>query len=1508
VYSSFVQGGAANYDVFLSYSRADAAAAGTLRSRLAEAGLSAFLDRYGLPAGQPWQPWLEQHLGSCRALVVLVGPKGFGEWQHREIQLGLDRQASVAKSGRAFPVIPVLLPKVENDAIPVGRFLNLNTWVDLRNGLDDPEGLQRLAAGAQGQTIDKAAAEKLLAGLSPYRGLLPFREQDGGLFFGRQRFVDEVVRKVGQCTTTNVVAVIGRSGSGKSSILYAGLFPALRRERGLAGQSVWQTLDLRPRDGPLQELALVFNPPNPDLGPVDRRAELNRLANRLRNREVSLAELVRDRLRDDPGSTRLLLYVDQWEELYTLATPREINTDEDRARAVDAKLFIDLVLEAAAKSPCTLALSVRSDFYPDLQSHDGLRVAVQENQVSLGTMNEAELRDVIEGPPTAHGASVDAKLTEKLIRDIGLDPASGRSDEYDIGKLPLLEYALEQAWARRTGPRISLADYPGLEQALEERANALYGRLSAEEQAAAKRLFVSLVTPGEGREDTRRRIDMPEGAAMRSVVETFAGTEARLVVTDQSDGRRSVEVSHEALIRHWDRLRTWIDENRDNLRTRDFVRANRTEWLKHDRDPNLLDLPRLHLEAAKKLRDQPGDVVIDEVRDYIDAALERQRWKQEADQAKQRKELEKAQRLARAERTAKEAAEAAVRAEAEARTAAEQRTLAETQARQAAEHAAIDAKARAAAEADKASAERKARETAETAADAEQAAKLQAQASASKLRKALSTVAALGTVALIAFGISLYYFKQASRETIRATELAKERQSAFELATKRAQETQLALDRANEALARAIQNDLVFDVGPRTARTRNALWELALSADVIKSNYFKILKDNPGEVSRIAAGFAEVYRATAMQKLPTDEAAKLVEVVIDNFSKIRDLNTGVRNSNINAGLEELHLLTPFGAELQIQAAIDRAALEISQTSDPRALEALARAVEALPPKLSDAQAQATIKSILDKIEKTDDPNALLPLAQAAEALSPQLSDAQAQAAIKPILDRIQNTGDPSALGTLAQAVEALSPQLSDAQAQAAIKPILDKIQRTDDPSALEALAQGVEALSPKLSEAQAQAAIKPILDKIQKTDDPSALRTLAQAVEALSPKLSDAQAQAAIKLILYKIQKTVDPSALEKLAQAAAALSPKLSDAQAEVAIKLILDKIQKTDDSNALEKLAQAVEALSPKLSDAQAQATIKPILDKIQKTDDSSALEKLAQAVEALPPKLSDTQAQAAIKGIFDKIQTTDRRAGLLLLAEAVSRLPLKLSDAQAQAALAPVFDDYTPGGLRPVAEAFRDLAPQLSDAQAQAAIKPVLDKIKATENSDELSDQLASLAEIIVQLVPKLSDAQAQAALEPILDKIKELEISDGFSYALGEFANVLQVLAQKLTEPQARGASDLARAALAWSSTREEAADWARALIALLTQAADPDRTKKLVAAVVYPTAAGEATEVLLEAIHGKRGANLFWLAQRYPEVLQPPICPDPPLQFEISGLKCPDTARASAAPHPEPHEK
>jgi hypothetical protein len=199
---------------------------------------------------------------------------------------------------------------------------------------------------------------------------------------------------------------------------------------------------------------------------------------------------------------------------------------------------------------------------------------------------------------------------------------------------------------------------------------------------------VSLVTPGEGREDTRARIDMPDDAPMRAVIATFAGSEARLLVTDQTEGRRSVEVSHEALIRHWKDLRQWIDANRDNMRTRARLKDDRAEWLKRDRDPDLLRIPSLHLKEVQRLSDEPGDVHTDDIKDYIDALLNhdrRRREKEERDrEAEQRRELELANERAEAarhladERARSEETERRLRLEAEeaARRADEQRATA----------------------------------------------------------------------------------------------------------------------------------------------------------------------------------------------------------------------------------------------------------------------------------------------------------------------------------------------------------------------------------------------------------------------------------------------------------------------------------------------------------------------------------------------------------------------------------------------------------------------------------------------------------------------------------------------------------------------------------------------------------------------------------------------------------------------------------------------------------------
>ena len=280
--------------------------------------------------------------------------------------------------------------------------------------------------------------------------------------------------------------------------------------------------------------------------------------------------------------------------------------------------FIDLLLHAARTSPCTVVLTARADFYADLLRHEALAAAVPPGLVNLGPLSGDDLARAIREPATAVGLTVDGPLVETL-----LDAVAG-----DSGKLPLLEYALKETWqhSRKREPRdtrLSLDDYGaagGIDGAIAQRADELYGALDEAGQSAARRLFVSLVTPGEGREDTRARVVLPDDPAMAAVVRTFSGAEARLLVTgdhavlDAGAAARLVEISHETLIREWQPLKDWVAANRETLRRRERVRDWLAAWDERGRDPSLLLPPGLALEEGRELLEDHGDVLVDEVR------------------------------------------------------------------------------------------------------------------------------------------------------------------------------------------------------------------------------------------------------------------------------------------------------------------------------------------------------------------------------------------------------------------------------------------------------------------------------------------------------------------------------------------------------------------------------------------------------------------------------------------------------------------------------------------------------------------------------------------------------------------------------------------------------------------------------------------------------------------------------------------------------------------------------
>ena len=213
-----------SYDVFVSYSRVDGRHAAEIDSVLRDKGLKTFFDRRNLAPGLPWVRELEHAIGAAKAAIVLIGPRGLGNTQQYERELAIVRQTH----DPGFPIVPVILPG--NTADPPFDFLRVLTWIDFSHASrlsDAPDVIEQLLAAIQG---GKTLAEGAREAICPYRGLDAFREEDSAFFFGRgsaddpESTIGELVRKVHEHP---FVMVVGRSGSGKSSLVYAGLLPAL---------------------------------------------------------------------------------------------------------------------------------------------------------------------------------------------------------------------------------------------------------------------------------------------------------------------------------------------------------------------------------------------------------------------------------------------------------------------------------------------------------------------------------------------------------------------------------------------------------------------------------------------------------------------------------------------------------------------------------------------------------------------------------------------------------------------------------------------------------------------------------------------------------------------------------------------------------------------------------------------------------------------------------------------------------------------------------------------------------------------------------------------------------------------------------------------------------------------------------------------------------------------------------------------------------------------------------
>ncbi len=472
----------------------------------------------------------------------------------------------------------------------------------------------------------------------PYRGLEAFDIEHADFFFGRERLTRELVAKLSPTPgqENRFLAIIGPSGSGKSSLARAGLIAALKRG-DIEGSADWLVAICQPGANPLESLAVALSD---HLEQGHDPLIIDDLIQRFREKPTLLHLTTRLILRDLPAERRLVLLVDQFEEIFTLCH------DEATRQAFLANL---LYAAREASGQTVVLLTIRADFYGKCATYPDLAKALSEHQELVGPMTDDELRMAIERPAQQAGCQFEPGLVALLLRDVQNQP----------GSLPLLQYTLRELWDQQEKRRLTRAAYEALgrvDGALKQRAEVTYSHFSEAEQDICRRIFLRLTQPGEGTEDTKRRVLLAEllpaegdFTAVEAVIQMLAGVEARLVTIKSGgelNGKEFVEVAHEALIRSWPRLQAWLDEDREAISIHRRLTEAAEEWSQHNQDDSYL-YRGAQLATAEQWAQTYGDDMNPVEQAFLMASLgERERQAREQEAQRQR-ELAQAQALAK---------------------------------------------------------------------------------------------------------------------------------------------------------------------------------------------------------------------------------------------------------------------------------------------------------------------------------------------------------------------------------------------------------------------------------------------------------------------------------------------------------------------------------------------------------------------------------------------------------------------------------------------------------------------------------------------------------------------------------------------------------------------------------------------------------------------------------------------------------------------------------------------
>jgi hypothetical protein len=594
-------------NIFISYNRQNSAFVSSVTEKIKGEIIilkELFFDQDNLEGGQVWTEAIQQALSNSDACIVFIGEQGIGNWQNKEVLTAVNKYVD---SKGTFKLIPVIIPHRDRAQVQknIPWFLSDIQWIEFFNE-NDPDAFQKLMVRLnEGEVL-----LKIDPGSIPYKGLDFFEVEDAPFFFGRTFDVNWIFYKkltLDLKTSSRFLAIIGDSGSGKSSFARAGILATLKADR-FSGSKDWKLVTCSPEDSPLLKLSSAFQSAGiiPDAKKLEDDAKTD---------SASLRRAL------ETYAKKVVLLIDQFEEVVTQCK------DNGQREA-----FLKNIVEALKSQHLVCIVTMRSDFYAAFAPFREFAELLETNNYTITNLDfntageewAPYLRDIIEKPARLLGVHFDPLLTKQVIEDC----------KSINGVLPALQLALVELWKKgKDKQKIESVDYDslahgkGIAGIIEAHANNVWKSLTKDETDKnltniIKALFIRLVEITGNKEDVRKTVNKSDlvndlGAQfdpndVEKILNILSGPDVRLLRVKQNKlfgNSLWVEVIHEALIRQWEKLRGWLNERREAITFKDKLE----EYI--DDDNKLLTGKRLN--AAEQWRSTNKDLATAKINNFI---------------------------------------------------------------------------------------------------------------------------------------------------------------------------------------------------------------------------------------------------------------------------------------------------------------------------------------------------------------------------------------------------------------------------------------------------------------------------------------------------------------------------------------------------------------------------------------------------------------------------------------------------------------------------------------------------------------------------------------------------------------------------------------------------------------------------------------------------------------------------------------------------------------------------